>query len=67
VGTTMNFFSSPPASAMNRSTMPVPSVAPPPTMTSVPFAGPYSGGPSDAGSVGACGRAGAWGRACGYV
>ena len=38
----MNFFSGPPASAMNRSTMPVPSVAPPPTMTSVPLAGPYS-------------------------
>ena len=41
VGTTTNLASGPPPSSMNFSMMVVPSVEPPPTMTSVPLAGPY--------------------------
>src|ERR1043166_138599 len=37
------FFSAPPASSMNFSLMPVPFRLPPPTISSVPFGGPYSG------------------------
>ena len=36
-------FAGPPASSMNFSLIPEPVNLPPPTMTSVPFAGPYSG------------------------
>jgi hypothetical protein len=51
VGTTTNFpFSAPPPSSMNFSMIVVPSVDPPPTMTSVPLGGPYSGGLSGAGA-----------------
>src|SRR5947207_2125517 len=43
VGTITNLAFGPPASSMNFSMMPVSLVGPPPTMTNVPFAGPYSG------------------------
>src|SRR6185436_1433804 len=49
VGTMTNFLSGPPASSMNFSLMPLPLRLPPPTISSVPFGGPYSG-VSDAGS-----------------
>src|SRR5579883_2450962 len=46
VGTTMILAAGPPARLINVSMMPVPARFPPPTMTSVPFAGPYSGASS---------------------
>src|SRR5262249_8614980 len=43
VGTMTKFFSLPPASSMNFSSIPDPFRLPPPTITSVPVADPYSG------------------------
>src|SRR3954463_12982308 len=43
VGTMTKFLSGPPASSMNFSLMPEPFKLPPPTISSVPLAGPYSG------------------------
>src|SRR5882724_8988346 len=54
VGTTIKLPSSPPANWMNFSMIPVLLVVPPPTITSVPLAGPYSTGSRLTGFVGDC-------------